>query len=809
MIEFVRDVRYGIRMLYKTPVLSLTATVTMALGIAAVSFQFIGTHAMLIRGLPVEGGNRLMKISEAVLADGNTEREVSLLTYVDWRDQQTSFEDLAAFLLTNINLADAEDIPERYLGAVVTANVFSELSAQPILGRVFHGEENSVGSPSTIVIGFRVWQNRYGGDPDIVGKTVRANGKPRTIVGVMPEGFRFPIMNDVWIPQAINLAERTRGGGNWWVFGRLKRNVSRRQAQAQMATIAERLASQYPATNQGVGISVQPYKNAFLPVEIRSIFWVEMIAVLGVLFIVCANVANLLLARAAVRVREMAIRTALGASRVRVIRLFLIEAVILALLGGAVGMALTSVLVDRLVILVQDIPQPYWFEYKVDAVILAFTFTVTLVAGVAAGLAPALKASGIAVHEMLKDESAGSSSFRLGRFSTGLVVTQIVLSCALLVAAGMMIKSVINLNRHDMGFETSDILTARVAHGTNGPDDWIRFFNALGERLKALPGVESAAFVHRLPATGGAQTRFAVEGELYATEREYPITNRSTISPGFFDTFGVDIREGRDFTSQDRNGTLPVAIVNTSLARRYFPGQSAVGQRIRQGQADSQNPWRTIVAVVPDLYVGEGDFGGMLAGGAIPEQVYIPLAQGYPWTMSIAVKTRGDPLALTPVVRDAVAAVDPDLPIFEVDTMDGVVWKATFAFTVIGATFTVVGLMALLMSAVGLYGVVAFSVSRRTREMGIRLALGAPNYKIIALVLRKGMLQIGIGVALGLLLGAALSRPLQMVSFRVNPYDPTIYVATVLTLVLTGLIACLVPAARATRVRLVDALKAE
>jgi len=758
-------------MLYKTPVLSLTAIVTMALGIAAVSFQFTGFHAMLIRGLP--------------------------------------FEELAAFVFININLADAEDRPERYLGAWVTANVFSELNTQPLLGRVFREEENLVGAPNTIIIGFRVWQNRYGGDPDIVGKTVRANGTPRTIVGVMPEGFRFPLMNDVWIPGAINRTELTRGGGNWWVFGRLKRNVSRRQAQVQMATIAGRLASQYPESNEGVGISVQPYKDAFLPTEVRTIFWVEMIAVFGVLFIVCVNVANLLLARAAVRVKEMAIRTALGAARVRVIRLLLLEAVILAFLGGTAGLALTSVLLDRLVILIQDVPKPYWFEYKIDAVILAFTFTVTLVAGIAAGLAPALKASGIAVHETLKDESAGSSSFRLGRFSTGLVVTQIVLSCALLVAAGMMIKSLINLNRHDMGFETSDILTARVAHGTNGPDDWIRFFNALGERLEALPGVESAAFVRGLPATGGAQTRFAVDGEAYATDRDYPITNRSTISPGFFDTFGVDIQEGRDFTSQDRNGTLPVAIVNASLARRYFPGQSAVGQRIRQGQADSQSPWRTIVAEVPDLYVGEGDFGGMLAGGAIPEQVYIPLAQGYPWTMSLAVKTRGDALALTPVVRDAVAALDPDLPIFEVDTMDGVVRKATLAFTAIGATFSVVGLLALLMSAVGLYGVMAFSVNRRTKEMGIRMALGAYHRNIMVIVLKKGMLQIGIGVALGLLLGIVLSRPLQLVSFRVNTNDPTLYVVVALTLVLTGLLACLVPAFRATRVNLVEALRVE
>jgi predicted permease len=797
-------------MLYKTPVLLLTAIVTMGLGIAAVSFQFIGTNAMLVRGLPGDGGDRLMLLSETVLADGVTGRNPSLLTYFEWREQQSSFEDLAAARIVNVNLADTEDRPERYLGAMVTANVFSEINVRPLMGRAFHDEENSPGAPHTIIIGYLVWQNRYGGDPEIIGRTVRANGTPRTIVGVMPEGFRFPIINDVWIPRTIDRTELTRTGDrSGWVFGRLNENVSRGQAQLQMGTIAERLALLYPESNEGVGVSVQPYKDALLPTELRTIVWVELIAIFGLLFIACANVANLLLARAAVRVKEMAIRTAMGAVRGRVIRLLLIEAVIVGFLGGAAGLVVVAALFDWFFSLMREVPMPYWFEFRIDAVVLTFTFTVSLLAGVAAGLFPALKASGIDVHEMLKDESTGSSSFRMGKFSTGLVVTQIAMSGALLVAAGMMIKSVVNLNRHDMGFETSNILTARLAFSAGAPDSWVQFFNALDLRLEALPGVESAAFVQALPATGAHRSRFAVEGQSYATDRDYPLTNQVLISPGYFDTFGVDIQEGRDFTNQDSDGTLPVVIVNASLAKRYFPRQSAEGQRIRFGQVNTQNTWRTIVAVVPDLYVGEGEIGGMLAGQAIPEQAYVPLAQGYPWGMSLAVKTRGDPLALAPLMRDAVAGLDPDQPMYEVDSMDDVVRKSTWAFKVMGATFSAVGLIALLMSAVGLYGVMAFSVSRRAKEMGIRMALGADSGNLVRLVLRKGVYQIGIGIVLGLALGAALSRPLQMVSFRVSPNDPIVYATVVMTLVLTGLLACLVPALRATRVNVVDALRAE
>ncbi|MFB3112786.1 MAG: ABC transporter permease [Gemmatimonadales bacterium] len=814
MNELLKDFRYGLRMLYKTPGLSLVAIVTIALGVGAVTQNFSGFYGMLIRGLPFEDGDRLMSISETLVADGITSRSVPIHDYVAWREQQTAFEDLAAFLNSSIILADTEERPERYQGTFVTAGMFSEVNARPLMGRLFLEDEDAGHAPPTIILGYSVWQNRYHGDPNIIGNTVRANGIATTIIGVMPEGFRFPFDNDLWVPLAIDPAEVPRGqGARVWVIGRLKRNVSPEQSRAQMAGIAQRLATEYPETNNGVGASVRPYVDEFMPTELLAMTWISMAAVFGVLIISCLNVANLLLARAAARVKEMAIRSALGASRGRVIRQLMVEAAILALIGGVAGMLIAATLIDMFnSFIAEGIEKPYWMEFRSDAPILLFAVAMTLVASVASGVIPAFKASGIDVNELLKDESAGSSSFRMGRVGTSLVVTEIAMSGALLVCAGMMIKSVINLKTFDMGFQTENVLTARVAlFPADYPDgeSRLQFYDGLAQRLNALPGVESAAFVDRLPGTGAGEWWFGVEGVPYITDQDYPAASRARMTPGFFDTFGVKLREGRDFTLQDREGSLPVAIVNQSVARRYFPQQSAVGKRFRLGRSDSRNAWMTVVGVVPDLHVGDDIIGGLRSGSVMPEQFYTPLAQGPPRAMRMAMKTRGDPLAFVPLVRDAVAELDPNLPIYEVDSMDGVLQTATWMFGIMGLSFSVFGVIALFMAAVGLYGVMAFSVSRRTQEMGIRMALGAYGRDSIGLVLKRGMAQTGVGIVLGMGLGMAMSRPLQMVSFRVNPNDPTVYAAIIVTLTLAGLLACIVPALRATRVNLVDALRAE
>ncbi len=493
------------------------------------------------------------------------------------------------------------------------------------------------------------------------------------------------------------------------------------------------------------------------------------------------------------------------------IRQLLVEAAILAVAGGLLGVAFGYVATDVFNAAILDIEKPYWIDIRVDAPVLFFALAVTMLASLVSGTIPAFKASGADVQQILNDETRGSSSLRIGRFSTSLVIGEIALSCALLVAAGLMIRSVVNLKTLDMGFETAGVFTARIGlPETDYPDDdsKLQFHDRLLRDLGGLPGVQSASLTSRLPGTGAGQWWFGVDGGTYETDQDYPFAYQKTVTPQFFQTYDVSILEGRSFSVQDREGSLPVAIVNESFASRYFPERPAIGGRIRLGRLESENPWMTVVGVVPDLHVG-GGVGGLGSSGTAQEQFYTPLAQNVSGFMGIAVKTQGDPVLIAPAVREAVSKIDPNLPIFDADSMDGAIETATWAFGLFGSLFMIFGGIALFMAAVGLYGVMAFSVSRRTQEMGIRMALGAHGMQIMRLVLKKGMIQLAVGLTVGLGLGALMSKPLQVALFDVKPGDPLVYGAIVVAFVLSGLLACFIPARRATRIELVDALRPE
>jgi predicted permease len=813
MRSLFKDIRFAIRMLYKTPSLSLIAVLTVALGVGATTHTFSVVYGSVIKGLPFEGSERLMSVSWTRPSHGITQSSVPSHDWMDWREQQTVFEDLAGYYPGTVNVADDEGRPERFDGAFVSANAFAQTGVVPILGRTFLEGEDEPGAAPTIVIGYDVWQNRYGGDPDVIGKVIQANARPHTIIGVMPARFHFPFSATVWVPIALDPLQYERGEGMWLeVFGRLEQGVTPDEAMVQMTAIAQRLATDYPETNEGSGVVITPFTERYMPTEIVAVLYAMLVAVFGVLFIACANVANLLLARAAVRSKEVAIRSALGASRFRVIRQLLAEATVIAVVGGAIGLVIASVGINFFNNALVDIEKPYWIDIQLHPPVLLFALAITLVASLVSGTVPALKASGADINEILKDESKGSSSFRMSRFSTGLVMGEIALSCALLVAAGLMVKSVVNIKTLDMGFDAENVFTARVGlFETDYPDSdsRLQFYERLLERLRALPGTRSAALTTNLPATGSGRSRFAVEGESYPTDQDYPLTYGAYITPGFFETFGVSLSQGRDFGTQDSEDNVPVTIVNQSFARRFFPNESPIGKRIRQGTSDSEEPWLTVVGVVPDLHIG-GGVGGIGDDARQPEQIYTPHAQSPEIRfISLAVKTAGPPMGLAPEVRDVVIGLDPNLPIYWVDSMEGAIETNTWAFGLFGSLFTIFGVIALFMSAVGLYGVMAFSVSRRTQEMGIRIALGAYGKDIIHLVLKKGLVQLGIGMTIGLGLGVALSRPLQLVLFDVNVNDPAVYGAIIATLTLAGLLACLLPARKATRVDVVNALKPE
>ncbi|MDH3208186.1 MAG: ABC transporter permease [Gemmatimonadota bacterium] len=538
MDAFLTDVKYGIRMLVKTPGLTVVSVLTIALGVGLTTHTFSTVYGSVIRGLDFDRGTKLASLSEEIVAAGERGNGVPYLDLLDWREEQTSFRGLAAYSQGTVNVADEGNPPERFDGAFVSANLFEQVDGVPIMGRVFNQSEGDGPGEPVIILGYDVWQNRYAGDQDIVGQSIRVNGRLATVIGVMPEGFHFPFQEDIWLPLGIDPLQAQRGTNRVGIVGRLLEGVTVEQADVQMDQIAARVAAEYPETNEGASVWVQAYEEAVMPPAIVAALWTMLLAVFGVLLVACFNVANLLLARATVRSREVAVRSALGAGRGRIVRQLLVEAGLIAVLGGTLGVAFAYLGVEAFNAAILDIEKPYWIDVRLDAPALLFTLAITGFAALAAGSLPAVRASGAKLHEVLQDENRGTSSLRMGRFSTALVIGEIALSCALLVSAGMMVKSVINLRSLDMGFERDQIFTARLGlFETDYPDpesSW-RFYDRLVEDLSAEPGVEAAALTTSLPATGSAMSRLALEGAVYPEERDQPLAYFTYVTPAYFE----------------------------------------------------------------------------------------------------------------------------------------------------------------------------------------------------------------------------------------------------------------------------------
>mgnify|MGYP002622356843 CR=1 FL=1 len=760
-------------------------------------------HGAILRGVPVPDNDRLVNVGQNNLELGFTEMEMSIHDFEDLRAQQQSFDALAAFTQGTVNMAGEDAPPERFAGAYVSANFFDVAGVRPQLGRTFRDDEEGPDADRVMVVGHHVWQNRFAGDPDLVGKIVRVNGAAAEIIGIMPEGFRFPFLEDVWLPYRLDAGTSPRGSGSDLdVFGRLADGTSMAAAQAEVSTVAARLEQAYPDLNEGIGMYVKPYAERFMPAEIQAVIWLMLAATFGVLLIACTNVANLLLARATTRSKELAVRTALGAGRWRVVRQLLVESMVLAAIGGAVGVGIAWLGVEWYRSAVADIYKPYWIDFRMDVPVLAFSVGVTALAALLAGALPALRATGDGVGETLKDESRGSSSLRIGRLTQGLVVTEIAVSCALLIAAGFMVRSIINVNTLDLGFETESILTGRVGlFDSDYPDADAReqFFLELEERLAAEPGVVSAALTSDLPGLGAGLYYFGVDGVSYPTDQDYPFVRTSVVTPGFFETFGVEILEGRGFdVLEARRGGDPVTVVNESFVATYLEGRPALGERVRIGRSDSPRPWMRIVGVVPDMHVG-GNVGGIGDDLERPERIFVPQGSLDIAFASFAVRTREEPEAFAPRAREVVTEIDPNLPVYQLLTMDRAIDESTWAFGLFGSLFSVFGIVALFLATVGLYGVMAFGVNQRRREMAVRLALGAKPRALVRMVVGRGAGQLGLGVGFGLILGALMSRSMRIVLYGVEVDDPSIYAVIAVTLVATGLLACVVPAQSATR----------
>jgi predicted permease len=802
-----QDLRYATRLLVKDRWFTLVAVLALSLGIGLNTAVFTLVNAVLLRGLPYGEPHRIMHLNERN-QPRDQEFGVSYLDYQDWRRATKTFADLAAFQGGTMNISDAGRPPERAAGAWVSANTFRHLGQPLRLGRDFATDEDTKGAEPVVVLGHGLWKTRYGSDPGILGRVIRINEVSSTIVGVMPEGVRFPDNADLWQPLQASGDRDKREARNLGVFGRLKPGVTLAEAQAEMATITSQLAQQYPDTNKDVAAVVMTYNDRFNGGPIKLVFLSLMGAVGFVLLIACANVANLLLARSAHRAREVAVRVAMGASRWRVVRQLLVESILLGILSGGVGLLLSFVGIRAFDAAVADVGKPYWIRFTLDFTVFAYLAAVCVLTSVIFGLAPALHVSKTNVNDVLKEGGRmGSGGRRARRMTTVMVVAELALTIVLLTGAGLMVRSFLKMYTLDLGIDPDRLLTMRLGLAERKyptPASWVEFHERLAERLNAAAGVEAATVASALPLGGGPRRSLEIEGRALAPGDRAP--DVSVISAGlrYFDAIGVTARKGRVLNATDGTPGAEAAVVNERFAARFFPDTDPVGQRIRLTE-DRGKPsaWIAIVGVTPSIR--QRDLQEIDPDAV----VYLPFRQDPVRFANLIVRARQDPASLATTVRQEVQATDPDQPVYNVNTMNEVLARARWPFRVFGSMFAIFAAIALILSAVGIYAVMAYAVTQRTQEIGVRIALGARAGHVSWLVLRQGIIQLCVGLVLGLAGGFGVSRLLQSLLVQVPPTDPVTFLSVTGLLVFVTVAACLLPVRRATRLDPLAALRAE
>jgi putative ABC transport system permease protein len=795
-----QDARYGLRMLLKKPGFTLTAVITLALGIGATSTIFSFVNGILLRPLPYQDSGRLVSLDETAPKRGITSMGVSFPNFLDWREQNRVFTGVAAYGGADYTLTGSGE-PEQLSGADISYNTFEVLGVAPILGRTFTAEEDRPGNNLVVILGHNLWARRFGAKPDIIGQKITLLNRPHTVIGVMPPDFKFPEVADLWVPLALDTSMWTRNDHGLSAIARLKPGVTVEQAQSDMTAIARRIEEANPVTNEGLGVGVIPLREGLVSDYHKALF--ILLGVVGlVLLIACANVANLLLARASARVKEVAIRTALGAGRWRVFRQLVTESLVLGVMGGALGLMLAIWGLDLLLAAI-PIDFPFWMKFNLDGRVLGFTAGVTLLTGLIFGAAPALQASKVDLNETLKDGGRGAAGGGRHRMLRSLVVAEVALSLILLIGAGLMMRSFMRLQQTNPGLNPDNLLTLRMdlpSAKYNTPEKRQRFYKELFERISALPGVEAAGGVSNLPLGGATWGRsLTVEGFPVLPVGQAPIINHCVITPNYFRAMGIPLLMGRDFTDADARDSMKVTIIDERLAREYWPNESPLGKHVRFGPPEGNEPLHTIVGVV----------------GAVKHEslrltrrntVYLPHAQIVIDDMALAVRA-ANPENLTPAVRGQVNAIDPDLPIIGVRTMAEIVSRSVWQPRLYTILFGVFAAVALALASIGIYGVMAYSVSERTREIGVRVALGAQRSDVLKLVVAQGMKLTLIGACVGLGAALALTRLMQTLLFEVSATDPLTFVALAAFLSVVALVACYLPARRAANVDPMIALR--
>jgi putative ABC transport system permease protein len=793
-------------MLLRRPGFTLVAVITLALGIGANTAIFSVVNTVLLRPLPYEEPERLVMIWETNLKSGIKEEPASIPNFSDWREQSQAFEAMGAFATSLPILSSGTGEPERIQSGIVSAGFFSTLRAKAALGRTFLAEENQPEKNRVVVLSYALWQRRFGADPNIIGQSLTLNGNAHTIVGVMPADFQHPAPNtrrDLWTPLAFN-PQAGRRSDFLRVIARLKPGVALERAQAEMSAIARGLEQQYPGTNAGWSVNLVLLHEQFVG-KVRLALIVLLGAVGFLLLIACANVANLLLARATARQKEIAVRAALGAGRGRLIRQLLTESVLLASVGGMLGLLLAF---GGLKLLTTLGPEnlPRIGEIGIDQGVLGFTFVVSLFTGVVFGLVPALQISRSNLSESLK-EGGRSMTEGLGsqRIRSLLVVSEVALALVLLIGAGLMIKSFSQLQSVQPGFNPSRVLTMDIGlPGVKYPENHqvVAFFDHLEEKVASLPGVKAAAFATGLPFAGrDGYLAFVVEGRPPLPPEQVQDAQFSIVSDGYFQAMEIPLLKGRWFSSQDGDKAPSVALISQTMARRFFPDEDPIGKRVTLGDPQT-GPWLTIVGIVGDTR-SEG-----LDAEPYP-QMYQPYRQNPSRFMTLIARTATDPLSLVGAVRSEVRSLDQQQPISNVNTLEHLLSRSVarprFNMLLLG----IFAVTALVLATVGIYGILSYSVSERTHEIGIRMALGAERRDVLKLVVGQGVKLAVVGVAIGLIGALVLTRLMEGLLFGVSATDPLTFVAISLLLTGVAIVAAYLPARRATRVDPMVALRYE
>jgi putative ABC transport system permease protein len=807
LADLLHDLRYAARMQRKNPGFTMVAVIALALGIGANTAIFSVVNTVLLRPLPYKDPERLVMVWEDASRHGYPRDTPAAANFVDWRDQNQVFENMAAIADESFNLTGVGE-PERLEGRRVSGNLFTLLGVEPQIGRVFTTTEDQPGAQRVVLLSYALWQRRFGGDGNIVGKPLTLNGESYIVIGVMPARFQFPSSDDeAWVPIALTPQDAVNRGRHYLqVIARLKPGVALGQAQTEMSTIATRLQQQYPQSNADLGAAVTSL-HEHLVGDIKPALLILLGAVGLVLLIACANVANLLLARAAVRQKEIAVRVALGARRWRLIRQFLTESVLLSTIGGIVGLAISYA---GLVLLKTFIPEniSQARDISIDYKVLGFTFLVSVLTGVIFGLAPAVQAARFNQIETLKeggrDAATGGSGKRLRSL---LVTSEVAISLVLLIGAGLLINSFLRLRNVDPGFRADNLLTMKIVLPEPKYEEFERrtaFYNDLVQRVQSLAGVRSAAVTTNLPLyRQGNSISVSIEGRPEPPPGQELIVVTRIVSPGYFDTMSIPLLRGRQLTEQDTERSPSVVLISETMARRFWPGEEAVGKRIAAGRARSPEHWIQVAGVVKDVRQFELN--------AEPKpQMYLTYRQaGFFEPRDLVVKTDVDPASMAATVRKAVWDVDKDQPVSNIRTMEEILADSIARQRFSMLLLAIFAGVALVLAGVGIYGVMSYSVAQRTREIGIRMALGAQTSAVLKLAVGYGMKLVIVGIVIGLIAAFALTRVMSTLLFGVTATDPTTFTLISLLLVAVAVLASYIPARRATRVNPIIALRYE